>query len=649
MPPDDKNRIENLKQTLYSRNAPDVRSRRRLRITDNRPDVPENWADAGKEGSSLEEMLAEAEHTRHGMSLPLKFFLGSLVFCVIALGIGTYVFFRGANYISGNNIAIDVSGPVSVPGGTPVTFNITVTNKNSVTLKTADLVVHFPAGATDPADTTQSLEDVREVLGDLEPGASVTKTVQAVIFGEQNSQKQVTASVTYGIAGSNSVFTKESSYDVVVNASPITVAVSSLQEVISGQDLQIKVDVKSNSENVVKNVLLTASYPFGFKYKSASVAPISADNKIWSVGDIPPGGTRSITITGALTGEDTDVRAFHFTVGARSQSNANAIGTTFTETEQVVSIKKPFVSLVVGLNDDTNRGDYVGSFGRPITVNIKWSNNLPETLSNVIITAHLSGNAYDKNTVAAWSGFYRSLTDDVVWDQKTNPELASVTAGANGTVSFTVTPSQSQGSDGALANPMLSISVGASGDRTDSSNVPLSTGSVARTIRVMGDVSLSGRVVRSTSPFPNSGPIPPVAEQPTTYTIIWSAEPSINLVSNAAVTATLPTYVTWTGQVSPSTEDVSYDKNSGVVTWNIGTMNPPLAGNSARRDVQFQVSVTPSVSQVGTAPILVNQASFTGTDAWTGSTVQSSQGYLTTSFSTDPIYRVGMETVVSGK
>ena len=646
MPPEDKNRIEDLKQSLYSRNAPDIKSRRRLRMTNNRPDVPENWPDAGREGSSLEEMLDHADQ-KHGMSLPVKFFLGSLAFCVIALGIGAYIFFKGANYISGNNIAIDISGPVSVPGGTPVTFGITITNRNSVALKTADLTVHFPPGATDPADTTQSLEDVHEVLGDLEPGASVTKSVQAVIFGEQNSQKKVVADVTYGISGSSSVFTKENSYDVVVNASPITVAVSSLQETISGQDLTLKIDVKSNSTNTVKNVLLAATYPFGFKFKSASVQSTTADNRVWSIGDIPPGGTRTITVTGALTGEDTDVRAFHFAVGARSQNNPNSIATTFTETEQIVAIKKPFVSLAIGLNSDNNRSEYVGSFGRPIVVNVKWANNLPETLSNVVITAHLSGNAYDKNTVAAYSGFYRSITDDMIWDQKTNPELASVAAGANGTVSFTITPSQSQASDGKLANPMLTIAVSAAGDRTDSSNVPISTGNTARNIRVASEVALSGRIIRSMSAIPNSGPIPPVAEKPTTYTVVWSVEPSINPISNAVVTATLPTYVPWVGQPNPPSEDVSYDKNSGVVSWNIGNLNAPIAGGSARRDVQFQISLLPSVSQVGTSPILVNQAAFTGTDAWTGSTVQSSQGYLTTSFSTDPTYKLGQETVVN--
>jgi hypothetical protein len=63
----------------------------------------------------------------------------------------------------------------------------------------------------------------------------------------------------------------------------------------------------------------------------------------------------------------------------------------------------------------------------------------------------------------------------------------------------------------------------------------------------------------------------------------------------------------------------------------------------------FQISLEPSVAQVGTAPILVNQITLNGTDAWTSSAVHAQQGYLTTSFTTDPTFRPGMETVVSNR
>lgn len=663
MPSPDHNRIDDLNRSLYDRNTPDIRTRRKMRYTSETTDVPKDW-EHPKEDKDEEVVLNDRyrgnlrpgstdreeppQEERHGMSFPAKFLIGALIFCVLAVATGAYIFFKGGNFISGNNIEINISGPVSIPGGSPTSFSITVVNNNSVDLKTADLHVHFPAGTTNPEDTTSLLEDFQEVMGDIPSGGSVTRTVDAVIFGEQNLQKKITATVTYGIAGSNSIFTKESSYDVVINASPLVLTSSSLKETISGQAFDLSVNVKSNSANTIKNVILRATYPFGFKFTSSSLKPATSDNNVWTIGDIPPGGTRTINIRGTLTGEDSDLRVFHFTTGARSSSNPTLIGTIFMETEQDITIQKPFVSLVIGIDSDNSNADKVGSFGRAQTVNVKWSNNLPETLTNVVVTAKLAGTAYDKNYVNTWNGYFRSATDEVIWDQKTNPELATVAAGANGTLSFTITPSESGSSFGRVTNPEINITASAAGDRTSSVNVPLNTGTIARKIKVSSGAALTGRVLRNSGPFINSGPIPPMAEKKTTYTIVWSVENSNNAITNAQVTATLPPYVSWIGQTSPSTETVTFNKDSGTVTWNVGRLDPFSQTNGARKEAYFQVSVEPSVDQIGSAPIIVNQSHLTGIDSWTKSAIEGGQGYLTTSYSTDSTYKQGDEVVVKG-
>ena len=591
---------------------------------------------------------AYLEHTeKHKMSFFTKLFIGSAIFCIIAVGAGAYIFFNGGNFISGDNIDIKMSGPISVAGGTPVSIAITVTNNNSVALRTADLTIHFPAGATDPNDTTSSLEDIHQTIGDLVPGASVTKNVQAVIFGEENLQKKVTATVTYGIAGSSSVFTKENSYDVLINSSPIVLNVSALKEVTSGQPFDLTVSIKSNSANTLKNLIMRGTYPFGFNFQSASLPPALGDNSVWNIGDMQPGVTKTIIIHGALSGEDSDLRAFHFAVGAKNVSNPTTIGTSFMESEYDLTIKKPSVSIAMTIDSDSSSADHVGQFGKAMTVNVKWVNNLQETLSNVVITAHLDGSAYDKNQVNAYSGFFRSATNDMLWNQQTNSELATVAAGASGQLSFGIVPSRSSFGSKQVTNPVINISAKVVGDRPGSPNFALNTGGVGRAIKITSDVSLSGRVVRSTGPFQNSGPIPPVAEQKTTYTVIWSVDNTSNTVGNAVVTASLPPYVSWANMVSPSSEDITFDKNAGTITWNIGNVNTYTSGTFARREVAFQVTFQPSVDQVNQSPILINQAVLTAIDNWTKSTLQSTQGYLTTSYSTDPVFKYGDGVVVA--
>jgi hypothetical protein len=567
----------------------------------------------------------------------------------LAVGVGTYIFFYGANLISANNIDVAISGPVSVAGGSSITLTITVTNRNSVPLKTADLAVAFPAGATDPNDTTRPLTTYRQLLGDLAPGASVSKTVQAVIFGEENLEKEITATVTYNINGSSSIFTKEQSYAVLINSSPVTLSASSFDEVTSGEPFDMTVDVRSNSENILKNLLLQATYPFGYVFGSSSVKSLSSGNAVWALGDIPPGADRTIKIHGTLTGENSDLRAFHFTVGAGSPDSPNVIGMSYMDAEKDVTIKKPFISLSISVDNDPSSADHVGQFGKPATVVIHWTNNVPEALSNVEIDAHLSGSAYDKTSVSSPGGYFRSATDDIIWNQQTDPDLASVAAGASGNATFVVTPSDNGTARNPATNPVVLVAGSATADRTAESNVPESTAQVTRTIRISSNVSLSGHVIRTGGAFMNTGPIPPRAEQKTTYTIVWTVGNTSNTVSNASVTATLPPYVAWLGQVSPSTENATYDENSGSVAWDIGNIGANTAGTTGRREVQFQVSLLPSVDQIGQVPILVNRAVLTATDGWTGAALGSTQDYLTTSFSTDSSFRYGNETVVKSQ
>ncbi|MDE1975031.1 MAG: hypothetical protein KGI49_00770 [Patescibacteria group bacterium] len=643
MPPGDKSRIEDLKRSMYDRNAPEVRTRRKLRFMDNTPrDVKTDWEHPPEEDDKPQELNQHYED--HSMSFFAKLLIASVIFCIGAIGLGAYLFLNGANLISANNIDINISGPVSIPGGTPVTLSITVTNKNSVDLEGADLEVDFPAGTTDPNDTTKSLDTYQQLLGNIASGASVTKSVKAVIFGQENLQKEISAKVTYGIKGSSSVFTKVQTYDVLINSSPVTLSVSSFSQITSGQPFDMTVDVKSNSQNTLKNIVLKATYPFGYSFGLSSVKPLS-DNATWVLGDMPPGGDRSIVIHGTLSGEDSDLRAFHFTVGTQSQAKPGIISTAYMDTEQDVTIEKPFLSFSSEINNNPVSSDFAANFGQPLEISLHWTNNLAESLSNVNIVAHLSGSAYDPSVVSAQGGYFRSATNDIVWNQQTDPELASVPAGASGNVTFSIMPTDIGMSMNQVVDPEITYSVSATGDRANESGVPQQTTAVVTNIKISSNVSLSGRVVRDQGPFVNTGPIPPKANVNTTYTVIWTVDNTSNAVTDAVVTAVLPPYVSWVGTSSPSTEDVSYDSNSGTITWNIGNVDTYTIGSSQRRQVAFQLSLLPSVDQISKDPTLINQATLTATDGWTGASLQSKQSYLTTRFSTDPSFKVGDEIV----
>jgi hypothetical protein len=366
----------------------------------------------------------------------------------------------------------------------------------------------------------------------------------------------------------------------------------------------------------------------------------------WKLGDLPPQSKRSIIIHGRLTGSDKDERVFGIRVGSQSSQNQNSIGTEFTSTQGKISISKPFMDIKIAVDGAESNSYSVGSFNRSKNVEISWSNNLPTAINNASIVVKLDGNAYDKSLVLPDNGYYRSLTNEIIWDTKTNPELQSIGAGDGGKVKFNITPIDFSNQSRLITNPKISVTASAFGTRTQESNVPSSlVSAISKEIRVSATPSLNGRVLRDIGPFANTGPIPPKAEKITTYTIVWSVDSTNNSLSNVSVTTIMPPYVKWLNKVSPDNEDLQYSSTTGALLWNVGSVSAFSQNSQRTRQVAFQVAFEPSVTQIGNSQILIDDSVMQGTDDFTGESLSSKINFLTTVFNTDPSYKDTMGAV----
>lgn len=663
-PQDDQSKIDNLQEGLYSRKAPDIRPKRKVRLVQKDFDVKTDWDRPKEEPMAELERLSrggtsasvgglgvesDAEYEKRSMSYFAKFLIGSFIFFIIAVGIGAYLFFNGSNIVSANNVDIVISGPVSIAGGEAFDLNIQVINKNSVKLQVVDLSAVFPAGTANPDNVTQEMKDYRQLLEDIEPGGVAQKTVRTVLFGEENTKKIIQFKVEYRVAGSNAVFSKEKSYDVIVSSSPISLGVTTFEEVTSGQEFNVTVNMNSNSKETLRNLIVKGVYPAGFTFISSDPKPVG-NNATWIVGDLLAKGSKTITIKGRLEGQDDEFRVFRFMAGAQGAKNDKTIGTQYIAASQDLKIKKPFVSVNISMAGDETGTTYIGKFNNPIEVGISWFNNLDVAITNAEIHAKLSGTAFDKFSVSPGQGTYRSAENEIVWTNVTTKDLASVAPGEGGKVNFTLTPRDTSGTAGgngrALVNPTLAVTVSVNGSRLSEKNVPEAVASTAvRSVRVGSNISLGGSVVRATGPFVNTGPVPPKIETPTTYTIVWSAYNTSSNVSSGQVVSSLPPHTRWLGKVSPSTEDVRYNEASGQVVWNIGNVAPYTGSGGTKREVAFQVALTPSASQIGQILSLIGDSVFTGNDDFTGLQLRDTKQTMDTRFG-DASYKVGDETVV---
>jgi hypothetical protein len=639
---EDNSKIDELNSSLYSRNTPNIRTKRRLRFQDEEVDVKTDWEHPVED---VEKVELNTEYKDIGMSFLTKILITSIIFFLVALGIGGFLLFNGANVVSSNNVDININGPVSVAAGEPVTFDIQILNKNNIELHTVDLLIDYPVGTTDAVDSLRELSKTRELIPDIAPGGVGQKTIKAIIYGQENTTKQLKIAIEYRVQGSNAIFLKEKVFDILISSSPLTLTTSTFKEVTAGQEFELSVNITSNSKENIKNLLLKAVYPFGFTYISSDLKP-GSDNTTWSIGDIPPGGKKVIKIKGKLDAQNEEVRVFRFMVGSSRIGNDEALGTEYVSNTQEISITKPFMTVGLTLNGDNSSKEYAGQFNTPIKVDVNYFNNLQTSVIDGEIRVKLSGSAFDKSQVSVQDGLYQSATNEIVWNSLTTRDLNSIEAGGSGRVTFSVTPRDTSDATRMVVNPDIKFVVNVKGKRNSESNVPeVITSTAESRVRIRSNVSVGGQILRVAGPFTNTGTVPPKVEKETTYTVLWTVDNTVNALSNIVVQSSLPPYVKWLDKVSPDGQDVSYDPVTGNVVWNAGSISTYTAGTSKRKQVAFQVSITPAINQVGSILNLLNNTSLTAVDDFTGETLKSNLGVLTTRFSTDPAFREGDEKI----
>jgi hypothetical protein len=632
----DSDRIERLKKRLYSRGPAGNRSEERSRLHPNAYDVGKIW--------DTEPRTEKPQRTRKKISgltlfvsLAVIFFLGSVVF-------GSLYFFGGKNVVSSDNVVIEIQGPTSIGGGDELSLQIAITNKNTTPLELVDMIVEYPDGTRSAENVKNPLPRYRESLGNIGAGGKVTKTVRAILFGQEQSQQTIKVTAEYRVAGSNAIFYAEKEYSVIISSAPVSISVRSFDEVTSGQTLSFDVVVNSNSTGNVEKVVLQAEYPFGFELTESVPSPTRSNN-MWEIGTLAPEERTTFRITGKVTGQDNEQRTFRFAVGVRDEQNVETLATTFVTSVRTVTIKRPFISAEIALNGE-NKKDYVFESGGQVRVDVNWANNLAQNVTDAEIEVNLSGDVIEESTISAQQGFYNSSTNTARWTKNTVSDLASLNPGETGRVTL-VFNTKNLSANPSLKNPVIVVSVTVRGNRVSDTNVPEEiVSSETKTAKIASNLALVGQALHFSGPFNNAGPMPPRAEQETMYTVLWTVTNTANHTSSVKVVGTLPEYVRFVGNVSPGGEQVTFNSSSRQVTWNVGEVPQGVGNTSSPREVAFQIGLTPSLSQVGEAPVLVHTMSITGFDQFTENQLVRTINNLTTKLQTDSGFTSGQAEVV---
>lgn len=629
---DNNSKIEDIKRRLYEKQDT-IKDRVKNNVI--RPinyKVSNDWV---KEENKEDDLLKMKK--KRSISIYKKFFITAVIFFLGAVGYAIYTFLYGGVSVSNNNIDINILGNAFTKGGDELALQVEITNRNRAKLELANLIVEYPRGAYD--DQADFVRLPHDSIGTIMPGETITRNIKVVLFGAEKSIRNVKAILEYHPEGSNAIFTKEIEYPVTISSAPLSINIESPESVSSNQLFTIRITPSLNTIARDENVILQVTYPNNFIFDSALPSP-SIGNSVWDLSSLTEGNGMPIEIKGKIIGQDGEDQVFHVYAGAASLADKSKVSVVYNSLLQKIIISKPFLDAKILVNDQDLSG-YTASGGEKVDVTISWVNNLSTRIVDARIITKISGNAFNRENVTPYNGFYDSANSQIIWDKNTVPNLSSIEPGESGSFNFSFKPISLVGISGNIKDPQVLISVSING-RQPSEGIIFNevNNFTEKIVRILSDF----QIVSSASY--HSGFMPPKAEQETKYNITWTLSNSANNISGAIARTSLPIYVKWVGVVGQTNEKISYNEVNHEVIWNIGSVKSNT-GFDSNREVSFTVSLNPSLSQVSSIPQLTKETYLSGTDTFTGTIIKSTKRPITTLLNNDPVFKFGDERVIN--
>jgi hypothetical protein len=622
----DQAELDEIRKRLYERGGqPRAASRVHL-ATDEQTPVAREWQAPAVPPKAPTEMLQPRAEAKPFVVKRKTYrsiiILATLAIFLLVLGVTGLYMFLGNNQISNENINVTISGPITVGGGETLPLEITLENKNTVSIEGAVLIVNLPPGTKTAGENPQDMLEERISVGSVGAGEVITLPLNAVIFGEENQERQVKATIEYRLIGSNGTFYKESEpFNFKINSSPVVIRVNTLKKVSAGQEIEVELQVQSNASAPLKDILVQADYPNNFDFSRSEPNPMYRESA-WLLDEIKPEETKKIKIYGVIVGQQAEEFQLKFSAGTPKPENQFEVGSILTVANADFIIEQPFINVGLSVND-TESEIVTTKIGSQTNVAVTVRNTLTDTLYDMAVEVKVAGNVLIRDRVNVQRGYYDSVKDVIRFDPSGDSDLSEVSPGESKTFTFTLNPGDQ------VNTPSFNLTANAYARRVSESQATEQLVGTAKTeVKFTSAVRINRELGRNNS-FVESGPFPPVADQATTYTVTLIAGAGGNDVTGATVATALPQYVSWQNQ-SAGDGTVSFNPVSKEIVWSIGDIE---AGKD--KQIKFQVSILPSQTQIGSAPAILAASRFRATDRFTGDVVRADAAPLSTELSTE--------------
>lgn len=519
---------------------------------------------------------------------------------------------------SEESVVLALVGPNTVASAEMVTFTLNYTNRSDMDLKESRVVFSYPE-TFHPSDmpalsVKKSRADMS--LGTITSHFSGKVTLTGKFYGSKGDDAPLSATLQYVPSNTTSAFTVEAKQAVTISSSSIFFEITAASELASGQEVQYDIRYGNLGDISFSNLKVKLDYPEGFVFTDASSKPVEGD-MLWNVGDLAPRQEGTISVRGRLSGSRNDQRTVHGSIGFFQGDGAFA---SYGDHEWKTRIVASPLSVRQTINGKTEASIKPGEYLQYV---IDFTNEGNVGIRDLIVTVEMDSPYIDLSTLSfssSGSGAYNKALKSLVWKASDVPALRYLDVGQSGRVQFSVNTYSDIEKRGARVGQSNTIKTVA---RVDSPDIPAIVGLTKVVASNETFIKFNTTVIPQWKGFyqdaiiSNTGPVPPIIGEETTYTLHFSLKNTLNNVIDGQVNILLPTGIRYTGKKLPENESILFNERRNELIWSVGSF-----GAGEVREIVFQVAVVPDPSSLDKEIVLASEAVFIGKDQLTGENIE---------------------------
>ena len=538
-----------------------------------------------------------------------------LVVLFVVIGVIGFWAWRAGTY-SKEVLKLEILGPTEADLGQEVEYIVKYKNNGNFRLENPQLIFEPPSLSMKDEEIFRNQVLGAETLGEaIYPGEEKNISFKVRLLGKEGESKLAKATLSYQPKDLKAKYESSTTFTTTIKSAPLTFEFDLPTKINSGEEFRFRLNYFSNLEYPLSDIRIQIDYPSGFEFIES--VPKSLEKTDWDVSLLNKGQGGRVEVAGKVSADAGEVKIFRAKMGIWKDGEFILL----KEAEKGVEVVNPTIYLRQEINKNPQ---YSALPGEWLHYEIYFKNIGDDSLNNLFMVTKLTGDAFDLQTIKSDVGNCQPGDNSVIFDWRKISKLQYLAPTDEGMVDFWVKVKDDLGS---VKNPSLR-------DKVFISQIEQEF-----VTKVSSKMELVQKGYYQDKVFGNSGPVPPAVGEPTTYTVMWYVKNYYSDVRDVKVKAVLPEGAELTGKIFPedSSSKFAFDSQSREIVWSVGDIVKGEGVLASGRNIAFQISFTPTESQRGQAPNIINEVVITGEDSWTDNILQSTTSPLSTNMPDDTV------------